>query len=336
MNILDLRRAVDATVSPLSDITRASVWQRVEQAIATPPPRAHPLRARVAVLGAVAAAALVVTGLVSLHATAPSPDAAPSQARALVVADGERATHRWGAVVVDVHGPADLRLDRRLGVGVLHVAAGTIRVRHGGFPLVVSTPTSTTWVGGPVFAVRVHGQSTEIASGEESAQALIERTTLVPPPSLEPVPVPVPVPVPDPGPDDAPDPVRDPDPESEPETDPEPEPEPDPESEFEPEPDPEAEAAATYARAEAAMRAGENERAARLLTAVVAAVPGTRVAAAARLDLARLAFARGDLARARRLLDEVLRSDADPNLHPPAQRLRCRIQRAAGEACDAD
>lgn len=343
MNVPELRQAVEATVSPLSDIARASVWQRVERRIdARPPPRVRPLRVRLALVASAAVAALAVTAWVSLRADAPS-GAAPAATHAVVAAAGAHVTQRWKDVQADIVGPAELRFERRLGLGVLEVAEGTVHVRHAGAPLVVSTPTSTAWVVGPVFALRVHAQGTELASGEEAAAALVERTTfaLAPPPapavpSPDPAP-PAPLEEPRPRVRAAPRPLEPaPAPDAAPAPDDVPAPDDAPGLDEAPEPDPATVAAAVYVRAEAAMRAGEHARAERLLREVIVTVPGARVAAAARYDLARLAFTRGDHALARRLVDELLRADVDPNLQAPTRRLRCRIQRAAGEACAAD
>jgi Tfp pilus assembly protein FimV len=73
------------------------------------------------------------------------------------------------------------------------------------------------------------------------------------------------------------------------------------------------------------MRAGDDARAEQLLAQVIELEPGSRLAAAATYDLARLAFERRDDDRARALVDRVLASPADPNLHPAARRLRSKL-----------
>ena len=344
LNAESVRHAVDATVSPLSDIARAGAWQRIEQAIAVPPPRVLRTHARTAVFGLAAAAALAAVVVISLRATTPSPGV-PAHATALAVDAGAHLTHRWDSDLLDIHGPADLRLEHLLGARVLHVSAGTLRVHHTGTPLVVSTPSSTTWVTGPVFAIRVHGQTTEIASGEQAAKELIERNivTLAPPPlPVTPPPVIPPPVIPSPvipPPDSSSPAPRSPTPETDTDTDTEAEADTDTdtdtdtEAESETVPDSGLSPAARYALAESAMSAGATARAEALLAEVITADPDSRLAAAATLDLARLAFSRNDLPRARRLSDELLASNPDPNLRAPAQRLRCRIQRAQGERC---
>jgi predicted negative regulator of RcsB-dependent stress response len=94
-------------------------------------------------------------------------------------------------------------------------------------------------------------------------------------------------------------------------------------------------AAKTYALAEAAMRAGETARAERLLVQILDEHTGTRLAAAAQLDLARLAFERRDYTRAHTLVDRLLAARVDANLERPAQRLRCKILVAQGKDCPA-
>jgi hypothetical protein len=83
------------------------------------------------------------------------------------------------------------------------------------------------------------------------------------------------------------------------------------------------------------MRANDNTRAEALLSAVLTSTPAPsrRLAAAATLDLARLAHLRRDFPRALLLVERVLAADADPNLVVAARRLRCKIQRSLGLTC---
>ncbi|HUQ03642.1 MAG TPA: hypothetical protein VM261_14190, partial [Kofleriaceae bacterium] len=125
MNALDVRRAVEATVSPLSDIARAGVWQRVEQELESPPAgassswsraavwgRVHPLRLRVAILSLAAVAVLAIVAVISLRADSPS-RASSSHGTALVFDAGVH-SQRWESDVLAIHGPAELRLERHL------------------------------------------------------------------------------------------------------------------------------------------------------------------------------------------------------------------------------
>jgi hypothetical protein len=416
MNALEVRRAVDATVAPLSDITRAGVWQRIERELETAPPRARTLSLRMAVLSVSAVAVLALVAYISLRASAPS--LAPSSSHGTALAfDAGVHSQRWESDVLDIHGPAELRLERHLVVRILHVSAGTLRVHHTGAPLIVSTPSSTTWVSGPVFAVRVHGQVTEIASGAQAAQALVERSDLTlaptPPsalgsaaslpraadPSAAVPPAAARRSMPGTGPEtgsgsssgtgmgwgtgsgsglgtgsgtgtgtatgtgtgnrhgtgsgsetetksetgsetksetgsrSGSETKSETETGSESETGSETKTGSETESETGSET--ESGAAKTYALAEAAMRAGETARAERLLVQILDEHTGTRLAAAAQLDLARLAFERRDYTRAHTLVDRLLAARVDANLERPAQRLRCKILVAQGKDCPA-
>lgn len=85
-----------------------------------------------------------------------------------------------------------------------------------------------------------------------------------------------------------------------------------------------------YRAAEAAIARGERAQAQDLLQTLVARHPGDDLVDVALYELGRLAFDDGDLAAARRHVDEVLARDRDPVFREPAAYLRCRVDVAAG------
>lgn len=85
-----------------------------------------------------------------------------------------------------------------------------------------------------------------------------------------------------------------------------------------------------YRAAEAAIARGERAHAQDLLQILVARHPGDDLVDVALYELGRLAFDDGDLAAARRHVDQVLARDRDPVFREPAAYLRCRVDVAAG------
>jgi TolA-binding protein len=84
-----------------------------------------------------------------------------------------------------------------------------------------------------------------------------------------------------------------------------------------------------YRAAESAIGRGERAHAQGLLHALVARHPGDELVDVALYELGRLAFDDGDLAAARRHLDQVLARRGDPVFLEPAAYLRCRVDVAA-------
>lgn len=87
-----------------------------------------------------------------------------------------------------------------------------------------------------------------------------------------------------------------------------------------------------YRAAEAAIARGERVRAQDLLQTLIARHPGDDLVDVALYELGRLAFDGGDLAAARRHIDQVLARDRDPVFREPAAYLRCRVDVSAGAA----
>jgi TolA-binding protein len=85
-----------------------------------------------------------------------------------------------------------------------------------------------------------------------------------------------------------------------------------------------------YRAAEAAIARGERAQAQDLLQTLIARHPADDLVDVALYELGRLAFDGGDLAAARRHVDEVLARDRDPVFREPAAYLRCRVDVAAG------
>jgi predicted Zn-dependent protease len=89
-----------------------------------------------------------------------------------------------------------------------------------------------------------------------------------------------------------------------------------------------------YARAEAAMRAGDRPTACALLTELVRRFPTHALADSALYELARLAAAEQP-ERAHAYLDQLLARGIDPTLLEPARFLRCRLELDAGREAPA-
>jgi TolA-binding protein len=85
-----------------------------------------------------------------------------------------------------------------------------------------------------------------------------------------------------------------------------------------------------YRAAEAAIARGARVEAQDLLQTLIARHPGDDLVDVALYELGRLAFDGGDLAAARRHVDQVLARDRDPVFREPAAYLRCRVDVAAG------
>lgn len=85
-----------------------------------------------------------------------------------------------------------------------------------------------------------------------------------------------------------------------------------------------------YRAAEAAIARGERAQAQDLLQTLIARHPGDDLVDVALYELGRLAFDDGNLAAARRHVDQVLARDRDPVFREPAAYLRCRVDVAAG------
>jgi len=354
MNRTEIRDAIESTVEPLSDIARNKVWHRIAAQLDAQQvePAARPRRWQVPVAFAAGAAlaAVCVVALVPLRAPERAP--APEVERVVLSAGaGQRAEHVIAGSEVTLYGPGRLEiedagatLDLALPEGVLLARAST--------PMLVRTPGTTTEMPPGVFAVRVHAHSTEIASGEERARALIDRRddeldagAPVTPQIVQhasprahesPTPVPSPPPrvrapvrprskAPDAG-------TRERAASSGGEA-----------ADSEPAPTAAGEDAAglavsaseLYAQAEHALARGDREAATRLLERVVEVDVTGRLAATASYDLARLAFDAGEHDTALRHVERVLSTDGEPNLARPANTLRCRILRATGQACPA-
>lgn len=90
-------------------------------------------------------------------------------------------------------------------------------------------------------------------------------------------------------------------------------------------------AAALYARAEAALDAGDRDGAAALLRSLVESFPSDRLAWSAMYDLAGLARRAGDRAAAAAWLERLLAGDAPAALREPAHYLRCRLAADGGD-----
>jgi len=83
--------------------------------------------------------------------------------------------------------------------------------------------------------------------------------------------------------------------------------------------------AALYARAEQAMRQGDEVAIEKNLREILARYPASLLADSARFELAQLALKRGNFLQAENFVEELLKSSRDPSLVLPARRLQCRL-----------
>ena len=349
MNRSDIRHGVEATVEPLSEITRAAVWQRIEDQLSTPvrPSRWIPVAAFAAGAAVAAAVAALVHGLGSGSAA----KAVPAE-RIVLVAPAPAEYHRaFAGGELTVYGPAELELDPTPGQPAIRIQRGTVIMRRApDLPaLEVSTPEWSRSVRDTVVAVRVTKLSTEIASGDERARVLVERDVhaLVPGTDAPAAPV-------------APIAPAHQEPRAElvapPPAHEEPRPAPDDVSSvtldagiarMEPvtaldgsvapvatvDAAPIESLTERYARAERAIANGDRTGARQMLEAIARDDPSGRIGAVASYDLALLLVRLDDPDAALHHLERVLGTNGEPSLHAPAQRLRCRIQRARGVPC---
>jgi len=93
---------------------------------------------------------------------------------------------------------------------------------------------------------------------------------------------------------------------------------------------------ATYAAAEAAMRAGARDEARRMLQSIVAEDPLDARAEAALLDLARIALADGNVRDAKRYVARLPEPTRDAALAEGAHHLRCQVDLLSRHAIEAD
>ena len=348
---LDIGRIVNSTVEPLNDIARSNTWRRIEEGISAPAPAStRPWWRRPALVGISLASLTAAAALVALGVGSSSPQEGPRTEIALTAEAGERIDRSWNGAELELYGPgsAEIALD---GDGVTaRVTEGLLVLRRDAKVAVafsLQTPTLRTEVNGEVVAVRVHVGTTAFATSEAEVAAMVKRHNLDLRPALadsptEPVDSQLST---DAVPEESPS-VATPDPPrrtrrparrlAEPgENDPEPSDEEAVVSETD-----EASRDAgppglqeVYRAAEAALVRGNTREAKRLLHQIAKDDRQGKLAAAARYDLALLAFEHEQYDEARRLLEQIIESGCEPNLKQPARRLRCRIAKAQGKTC---
>ncbi len=307
MTTRDVRRIVNATVEPLSDIARANTWQRIERALAEPAPlvRVWPKFAVPAIVFGVAAVTIV---WLLVRGYQPPAQVAQIDRFEFEAATGSTAQHRSSDGDFTLYGPARLSVERTPQQMTIVISEGALVLRRvlGASPVIVKTPSVETAVTSPVFAARVHEASTEIATSEHQANAIIERHMV----ELD-------APIVTPSPASA-----------------------SPTSLSQPANLPRRTATRAeslqqiYVHAERAMTNGDDTKARVLLEKVVASGPGSPLADAAIYDLALMSFKQRKHVDALLWVERLLATGTDNSLRSAAHALRCRIQRAMGTACD--
>lgn len=315
MTTQDIRRIVDATVEPLSDIARASTWQRIERALAEPAPvpRTRPRLAGLALAVALAAGTVVL--LLVRHYQPPA-QVAQLDRFELEAAKGGTAERRSADGELTLYGPGRLSVERTPQQMTIVISEGALLLRRavGASPVLVKTPSSETAVTSPVFAVLVLESSTEIATSEHQVNALIERHMVELDAPMVELDAPMVTWSPAPA---APAPLSQP-------------------PKVPARTAPRAESPQQlYVHAERAMANGDYPSAHLLLEQVIATEPASPLADAASYDLALMSFNQGKHVDALRWIERLLATGTDDGLRSSARSLRCRIQRARGTGCDA-
>jgi TolA-binding protein len=313
----------------LDDVARARIQQKLAKRIGeVATERARPAPQRRWLLGAIAAAAVV---LVALLVRSPT-----EELRSISVPSGGRVAMRIGEAAVAFLGPSEAKipLEPRAGATIdLERGRVLIEVEHRpdrGF--VVRTPEAKVRVVGTLFAVAVDnaghtfvdvrrgivevttkdgsirveaGRGWDAAHGLRAIDPDVDRALRLHGNEPDEVPTPAPA-IEEP-------PIAD-------------EPEPSPAPAITPRSKKAITAESRYAEAERAMAAHDRETSVAILTELVSSFPNDPLAGVALYELARIAYDRGDQLGAKAHLEELLSRGAEPSLLESAHYLLCRLE----------
>lgn len=325
MRVGDIRDALASLDGRLDDVRRHHAWSRIEHAIAEPPPARSSARGWWLAV-ATAAVAACVLWLVVRAASTPRDGATTVP---MIATPGHPATIERAGLTLVLHGPGIAMVrERDAALSVVVIGGTLVAERHSGSrALAIEAGGNATLTRDARVAVHVEPGLVVLGAGERS-KVIVERfasdavgaATVAPPAAVSPPPdAAAPPPTTTAA---SPPPRRIRPPARSNELAPAVAADADEADDDEADAHAVVDARALYHDAEVALSAHDRAAARRLLEQLLRDFPRDKLVDAARFDLALIANADGDHARAGALLDELIAGAADPNVRDAAKRLR--------------